>query len=109
MSRTIRDFAYRYPDRLFILLALLGFGIHYTLQSLDTEQRDSHGRTRLIQAAEAGDMAEVQRLLRRGAEVDARDDCRWTAMMKAAGNGHSAIVRLLLEHGADVNALDKGG
>jgi ankyrin repeat protein len=109
MLSALRNFAYRSPYRFFALLALLGGVAYYAMQALDTEQRDSHGRTQLIQAAEAGDMDAVQRLLRRGAEVDACDDCRWTAMMKAANNGHTAIVQLLLEHGADVNAQDKGG
>ncbi|PKM43292.1 MAG: hypothetical protein CVV05_15710 [Gammaproteobacteria bacterium HGW-Gammaproteobacteria-1] len=105
----IRDFAYRRPYLFIALLALLGLAAYYIAQALDTEQRDGHGRTLLIRAAEDGDLAGVQRLLARGAVVDACDDCRWTAMMKAAGNGHTPVVRVLLEHGADVNALDKGG
>lgn len=109
MLQAIRAFAYRRPYLFIALLALTALAAYVVSQTLDTEQRDGHGRTLLIRAAEDGELAEVQRLLARGAEVDACDDCRWTAMMKAAGNGHTPVVRVLLEHGADVNALDKGG
>lgn len=105
----IRNFAYHRPYLFLALLALAGSLIYLTMQALDTEQRDPRGRTLLIQAAEEGELEAVQRLLQRGAEVDACDDCRWTAMMRAAMNGHTPVVQLLLDHGADINARDKGG
>lgn len=96
MLRMLRDFAYRYPYRLFILLALLGFGIHYTAQSLDTEQHDSRGRTRLIQAAEAGDMAEVVQLLSAaGAARELRDGEGMTALDWVRREKRDAVVAVL--------------
>ena len=77
----------------------------------------------LIKAARLGEQAVVQRLLEKGANVNAMSD-RGTALALAArgGNngtnwrhravvfskGHEAVVRLLVENGADVNATCGG-
>jgi hypothetical protein len=63
----------------------------------------------LLQAVEQGDVAQVHRLLARGAPADAEyaDGC--TALMLAAGDGNQEIVRLLLRYHAAVNATDRTG
>ncbi len=63
----------------------------------------------LIEAAEAGNIKNVKKLLKQGAEVDARDNYGWTALMRAAMWGHLDVVKFLAELGADVNARDKLG
>ena len=70
-------------------------------------QSDEELNKRLIEAAEAGDIEKMKRLLEHGADVNAKDNEGWTTLMHAAWWGYLDIVKLLLEYGADVNA--KGG
>jgi ankyrin repeat protein len=64
----------------------------------------------LRRAAAAGDVAEVRRLLARGAEPDAQAPRnRKTALHLAAAAGHAAVVRTLLAGGAHVEAQDSDG
>jgi ankyrin repeat protein len=60
----------------------------------------------LIAAAERGDSAAVQRLLRDGAGVGARDDRGRTALLAATHGNRVEAARLLIAAGADVNAKD---
>ena len=61
--------------------------------------------TGLYRAAESGDLAEVQRILRDnpGIEVDAVNDYGNTPLVIAVSEGHKDIVEVLLAHGAAVN------
>ena len=63
----------------------------------------------LISAAADGKTAEVDLLLRQGANIEARAKDDWTALTIAAERGHLDTVRLLLEKGAKVNAKEGGG
>lgn len=58
----------------------------------------------LLQATEAGDIAQMAALLTQGAEVNARNAYGWTPLHVAAVGGDPAVVALLLQHGADVHA-----
>jgi uncharacterized protein len=60
----------------------------------------------LIAAAEMGDLAGVERLIREGASVAARDPSGRTALLTATHGNHVAIARALIAAGADVNAKD---
>ena len=81
-----------------ILLAILAF----TMASPSAAQS---GRD-LIEAAAKGDLAAVERLLARGAGVDARDGSGRTALLAATHGNHVAVARALIAAGADVNAKD---
>ncbi len=63
----------------------------------------------LINAAAAGDVAEVKRLLRRGVLVDGRDEKGWTSLAHAAQGGNAEMVRILIEAGANVNSVTRHG
>jgi len=63
----------------------------------------------LINAAKEGDLKQVQELVDKGADVDAKNDYGKTALMEAADKGHLEVVKLLLNKGADVNARQKEG
>jgi ankyrin repeat protein len=58
----------------------------------------------IIQAAGAGDLETVKRLLAEGDDVNSADNGRWTPLILAAQNGHLEVVKLLIKSGADVNA-----
>jgi ankyrin repeat protein len=63
----------------------------------------------LVDMAERGDLAGLERLLRKDPEPNVRDSCDWTPLMKAALNGHLEAVERLLAAGATVDSEDKGG
>lgn len=66
--------------------------------SLSQSQRGLH------EAASEGDAALVSRLIKDGADVNARNKEGLTPLMMAAGRGNVKIAALLLNKGADVNA-----
>lgn len=110
----LRGFAWLVP--LLMLVASCG--------KIGVDKRDEHGMTALMHAARGGDSAEVERLLRAGADVNAvvpsRDlreliafigfmqqlpesDIGHSPLLYAAEGGNSEVVRLLIERGADVH------
>lgn len=60
----------------------------------------------LVNAAEAGDVAALRRLLDAGVPVDTRDARGRTALLAATQADRIDAARLLIERGADVNARD---
>jgi len=63
----------------------------------------------LIQAAGENDLTQVQDLLEKGADVDAKDDNGVTALMMGSVMGHVEVVKRLLERGADINGKSGTG
>jgi ankyrin repeat protein len=61
----------------------------------------------LVTAAERGDVAAVQRLLKTGVAVDSRDNAGRTALLAATHANRVEVARVLIAAGADVNARDK--
>ncbi len=70
-------------------------------------QGDSLG-VDLYNAASGGDLENVRRLLKMGAEVNFRSPDNLTPLHIAAFSGHTEIVRLLLASGADKEGAKKG-
>ncbi|KAL5592757.1 hypothetical protein FOBRF1_013065 [Fusarium oxysporum] len=62
--------------------------------------------TPVLFAAENGLRIGLQRLLEKGANIEARDDNGRTSLWRAAQNGHEAVVELLLEKGAVIETMD---
>jgi hypothetical protein len=60
----------------------------------------------LLKAAEEGNNAEITRLLKAGADVNAKYD--GTALMEAAKFGKAETCALLINEGAFVNSIDRG-
>jgi Acyltransferase family/Ankyrin repeats (3 copies) len=59
------------------------------------------------EAAAAGDLSAVERLLANGADVNGRGGkYRSTPLQRAALAGRAEVTELLIRHGADVNAVD---
>ena len=71
------------------------------------EIRDSHGRTELLLATRANDVAAAAALIAAGADVNARDVIADTPFLYAAAEGRLDILRLILATGranlADTN------
>ncbi len=63
----------------------------------------------LIYAAKEGDLKQVQELLEKKVDVDAKGENGVTALMAAASEGHADVVNLLLEWQADVDAVAEKG
>lgn len=63
----------------------------------------------LITRAEAGDAAQVGRLLDAGAPPDAKAQGGETALMRAAARGHREVVERLIAAGAKVDATTDAG
>lgn len=61
----------------------------------------------LIGAAWKGNVPEAQRLIERGANVNARDETSHSAYLIAAAQGDVDLLRLTLNNGADVDSVDK--
>src|SRR5687768_8069983 len=61
----------------------------------------------LIDAARAGNLAEVTRLLEAGADVNAYGEGRTTALIEAARRGHLEVVKRLLAAGAEPRLEDE--
>ena len=65
--------------------------------------------THLIDAAWAGRIEEVKRLLEQGVHVDDVDQDGHTALHAASHRGNVDVVTVLLEAGAALNAVNKDG
>jgi ankyrin repeat protein len=63
----------------------------------------------LFQAIRDGDSPAVRKLLKGGADLQARDESGDTPLMAAALNADVAVLELLLKAGADVNATNQAG
>jgi ankyrin repeat protein len=89
---------------LLIGLGLLsGVGVVLALYRRQRQAAQRAGQM-LLQATEAGDIVQMQALLGKGAEVNARNAHGWTPLHVAAAGGDPAVIALLLLHGADVHA-----
>ena len=69
---------------------------------------DADGRAPLHLAAEAGDLEDLDFLLRTNANVNAPDRDGATPLHHALRAGHADAAQLLLERGADPNSADNG-
>ena len=98
----------------FVLLAI-GAGLFSAIRSNAQEKPPLDNNVRLLRACEAGDVAEVDRLLGKGADPNAADSANRTALIFAAGfedttvaaqgKSSQAIVVALLNRGAKVNTI----
>ena len=63
----------------------------------------------LIRASASGKVAEIERLLSLGANIEAVAVKEWTPLTAAAANGRLEAVKTLIEAGAKVDAPAPGG
>ncbi|WHZ11666.1 MAG: ankrin repeat domain-containing protein [Burkholderiaceae bacterium] len=73
---------------------------------IDVETRDRQDESPLMMAALKGELAMVQQLIAKGADINKPG---WTPLHYAATGGHDAIVSLLLDHSAYIDAESPNG
>ena len=64
---------------------------------------------KLLNAATAGDLGDLKRLLEQGADANTKDAFGWTAVMWAGSMGFPEAVKLILDSGAEPDARDQYG
>jgi uncharacterized protein len=67
------------------------------------------GTTPLHRAAHDNDIAAVEKLIKSGADVNAKNEYGSTPILEAAMNGNAAIIERLLKAGADANSSGPDG
>ncbi|MBV8501368.1 MAG: ankyrin repeat domain-containing protein [Paucibacter sp.] len=77
-----------------------------TLEQMKGSKADSAA---LQAAADAGNVADIRKLLGKGVPVDVRDDDGWTPLMTAAGRGQLDAVKIFLAAGADIETQSVNG
>src|SRR5689334_19920813 len=75
----------------------------------DAHSKLKDGTTALHFAVHDGDLALATRLIREGADVNARNDYGSTPMQEAAERGDPALIGLLLKSKADVESPNDEG
>jgi len=80
------------------------FGFNFGQSYPSNEKPDN-----VFDAVIQGDMVTLQKLLARGAAVDAKGEDGYTALMAAASLGREDMVKVLLKAGADLNAVNNDG
>ena len=95
------------PLYLFVLL-FCGVGLvdRPAQTQTDVDARDYFGQTGLMRAAEKGDTATVNALIRASANVNLADKTGRTALAASAYGGKLEVVQALIKAGADLNARD---
>ena len=83
------------------LVSIIVFLVGYNSVFASTED--------LIAYSAAGDVPNVQRLIKEGTNVNDADDNGTTPLYMASQEGHHETVKLLLDADADVNAADSNG
>ena len=64
---------------------------------------------RLIDATEQDDLPEMDRLLKKGVDINYRGESSWTPVTKAAAWNKTRAMKFLLDHGADPNSVHLPG
>ena len=72
-------------------------------------EQDTKGNSCLHYAVEGGQVAIVQLLLQKGADVNLQTEKGRTPLIKAAEGGYLSIVKELTKNGADINAKAHNG
>jgi uncharacterized protein len=78
-------------------------------QLIQRLRRARPANERLLEAAQAGDLAEVRAAITGGASTEARTPNGWSALMLAAQSGRLEVVRALTSAGVSANTITQDG
>jgi ankyrin repeat protein len=92
-----------------VLLSVATLSAQKATRKEDVNHRNADGSTPLQWAVYNGDVVEVRRLLKAGADVSAANDYGATPMTLAAEVANTDILKLLLEVGANVDSPNAEG
>ena len=87
----------------FILIYYEIFAMKLNSFSPITENDDELHLPELVYWASLGELAEVEKSLANGIDVNSTDDEGYSALQAAAENGYLDVVKLLVENGANVH------
>jgi ankyrin repeat protein len=76
---------------------------------VDLDAVDRRGRTAILHAAMAGNLAAVRQLVDAGADVDAQDRTSLNPFLWACITGNAELVRMMLAAGCDLGRLTRFG
>ena len=71
--------------------------------------KESVDSKELIRDASRGDVLEVERLIKSGADLNIRDNDGWTALIWASRWDRIEVVKLMIEAGANLNIRNNRG
>lgn len=107
-------FGYQYSSRKITESKDIGHQQTPANQLTEIDKPDKEGTTALMHAAYSGNIDTVQRLLEKGATVNAKNKFEMTPLINAVSRPYSSgnaieVVKLLVKNGADVNSKSKEG
>ena len=95
---------------IYSLVVIIFFWVTGIPLASTSSSADDKSDAALLQAIDQGDTEGARRLLKQGANTNARDAAGRTALMYAAITGQTRVVlKALLDRGADVNARSSDG
>jgi len=91
------------------IIALLMAGCIVSRAQTAVDSRGLDSTSPLSLAVQAGDTNEIVRLIKSGADINAKNSFGTTALMFAAMSSQFDAARILLANGADIHAMDNQG
>ncbi|RFU69769.1 hypothetical protein D0463_01355 [Bacillus sp. V59.32b] len=70
------------------------------------EDYEIEGATPLMEAADIGDIEEMEKMISEGEDIEAKDEDGSTALQWAVSSEDTEAAKFLLENGADINTID---
>jgi ankyrin repeat protein len=97
------------PLRVWLIPVIVILIVFLSAVTYENTRPDPKATKALFYAASKGDMAAVERLIEKRADINAPFRYNSTPLLEALKNGHAKVGRFLIEKGAEVNVSDQFG